>query len=154
MGARAALRAADDPQVRGVVALAPWCPPGEPVAHLADRTILALQDEADRITSATGTWRYLARAHAAGARVLGIRMPGGHHPVAVHPEQPSLVRAMLGRKYGEPPSLLHAAEDFGLHPVLMRSLAPDVAADPAPRRTAPVISLGDRRRRGARLQVL
>nr|WP_311318662.1 hypothetical protein [Streptomyces sp. 2132.2] len=27
MGARAALRAADDPQVRGVVALAPWCPP-------------------------------------------------------------------------------------------------------------------------------
>ncbi|GAA0290945.1 alpha/beta hydrolase [Streptomyces polychromogenes] len=79
MGARAALRAAADPHVRGVVALAPWCPPGEPVAHLADRTILALHDEADRITSATGTWNHLARAHAAGARVLGIRMPGGHH---------------------------------------------------------------------------
>ncbi|MEU8776534.1 alpha/beta fold hydrolase [Streptomyces sp. NPDC048606] len=79
MGARAALRAADDPQVRGVVALAPWCPPGEPTAHLTDRTIMALHDEADRITSATDTWNYLARAHAAGARVRGIRMPRGHH---------------------------------------------------------------------------
>ncbi|WP_280919281.1 alpha/beta fold hydrolase [Streptomyces sp. SPB4] len=79
MGARAALRAADDPQVRGVVALAPWCPPGEPVVHLAGRTIMALHDEADRITSATDTWNYLARARAAQARVRGIRMPRGHH---------------------------------------------------------------------------
>ncbi|WP_327732494.1 XRE family transcriptional regulator [Streptomyces nojiriensis] len=77
-----------------------------------------------------------------------------NEPVAVHPEQPTLVRAMLGRKYGEPPPLLQAAEDLGLHPVLMRSLAPDVAADPAPRRTAPVISLAARRRKGARLQAL
>ncbi|MFJ9944364.1 alpha/beta hydrolase [Streptomyces erythrochromogenes] len=30
MGGRAALRAAEDPQVEGVVALAPWCPPGHP----------------------------------------------------------------------------------------------------------------------------
>ncbi|MFD9727180.1 alpha/beta fold hydrolase [Streptomyces sp. NPDC059072] len=79
MGARAALRAADDPQVRGVVALAPWCPPGEPTEHLAERTIVALHDEADRITSATNTWHYLARADAAGARVRGIRMPHGRH---------------------------------------------------------------------------
>ncbi|MFI9065598.1 alpha/beta hydrolase [Streptomyces sp. NPDC053429] len=79
MGARAALRAADNPQVRGVVALAPWCPPGEPTEHLADRMIMALHDEADRITSATDTWNYLARAHAAGAHVRGIRMPRGDH---------------------------------------------------------------------------
>ncbi|MCA6095928.1 ImmA/IrrE family metallo-endopeptidase [Streptomyces sp. SCA3-4] len=77
-----------------------------------------------------------------------------NEPVVVHPEQPTLLRAMLGRKYGEPPSVIQAAEDLGLHPVLMRSLAPDMAADPAPRRAAPVISLGDRRRRGAHLQVL
>ncbi|MFD6183564.1 hypothetical protein [Streptomyces goshikiensis] len=77
-----------------------------------------------------------------------------NEPVAVHSEQPTLVRAMLGRRYGEPPSLLQAAEDLGLHPVLMRSLAPDIAADPAPRRTAPVISLAARRRKGARLQAL
>ncbi|MFJ3633346.1 alpha/beta hydrolase [Streptomyces sp. NPDC090112] len=79
MGARAALRAADQPQVRGVVALAPWCPPGEPVAHLAGRTVMALHDEADQITSATDTWNYLGRARQAGARVRGIRMPRGHH---------------------------------------------------------------------------
>ncbi|MFF7442107.1 alpha/beta hydrolase [Streptomyces sp. NPDC008122] len=79
MGARAALRAADHPQVQGVVALAPWCPPDEPAEHLADRTIMALHDQADRITSATDTWNYLVRAHAAGARVRGIRMPHGHH---------------------------------------------------------------------------
>ncbi|MFE0699821.1 alpha/beta fold hydrolase [Streptomyces sp. NPDC058872] len=79
MGARAALRAADDPQVRGVVALAPWCPPGEPTEHLADRMIMALHDEADRITSATDTWNYLTRARAAGARVRGVRMHRGRH---------------------------------------------------------------------------
>ncbi|MFC9730814.1 alpha/beta fold hydrolase [Streptomyces roseolus] len=79
MGARAALRAADDPHVRGVVALAPWLPPGEPVAHLAHRTVIALHDPADPITSATDTWAYLRRAEAAGARVRGIRMPGGRH---------------------------------------------------------------------------
>ncbi|MCB5167329.1 alpha/beta fold hydrolase [Streptomyces bambusae] len=79
MGARAALHAADDPHVRGVVALAPWCPPGEPVAHLAGRTIMALHDEADPITSATDTWNHLHRARTAGARVRGIRMPRGRH---------------------------------------------------------------------------
>ncbi|MFJ8011195.1 alpha/beta hydrolase [Streptomyces sp. NPDC096339] len=84
MGARAALRAADDPRVRGVVALAPWCPPGEPVGHLAGRTVIALHDEADRITSATDTWAYLRRADAAGARVRGIRMPGGRHTMIRH----------------------------------------------------------------------
>ncbi|MFJ8134213.1 alpha/beta fold hydrolase [Streptomyces hydrogenans] len=79
MGARAALRAADDPHVRGVVALAPWCPPGEPATHLAHRTVIALHDPADPITSATDTWAHLRRAEAAGARVRGIRMPGGRH---------------------------------------------------------------------------
>ncbi|MFJ3175277.1 alpha/beta fold hydrolase [Streptomyces roseus] len=79
MGARAALRAADDPQVRGVVALAPWCPPDEAVAQLAGRTVMALHDEADQITSATDTWNYLGRARAEGARVRGIRMPRGRH---------------------------------------------------------------------------
>lgn len=79
MGARAALRAADEPQVRGVVALAPWCPPDEPAGHLTDRTVMALHDEADRITSAAQTWDCLARARTAGARVRGIRMPRGRH---------------------------------------------------------------------------
>ncbi|MEU6216714.1 XRE family transcriptional regulator [Streptomyces sp. NPDC047022] len=85
---------------------------------------------------------------------LGARGWRTHEPVMVHAEQPTLVRAMLGRKYGEPPSLLQASEELGLHPVLMRSLAPDVLADPAPRAVADVISLGDRRQRSSRLQAL
>ncbi|MFI8829202.1 alpha/beta fold hydrolase [Streptomyces sp. NPDC053431] len=79
MGARAALRAAGEPEVKGVVALAPWCPPGEPVDHLRGRTVVALHDESDRITAAPETWSLLGRAEAAGAQVLSIRMsPGGH----------------------------------------------------------------------------
>ncbi|QNP64866.1 ImmA/IrrE family metallo-endopeptidase [Streptomyces genisteinicus] len=67
-------------------------------------------------------------------------------PVTVHPEQPSLMRAMLIRRYGEQPSLLPAAEDLALHPVLLRSLVPDVEPGAGPRReSAPVISLGERR---------
>lgn len=59
-------------------------------------------------------------------RQIGARGWRTQEPVAVHAEQPALMRAMLARKYGEPPSVLQAAEDLGLHPVLMRSLAPDV----------------------------
>ncbi|MFI5864973.1 alpha/beta fold hydrolase [Streptomyces sp. NPDC051546] len=79
MGGRAALRAAADPQVKGVIALAPWCPPGEPTAQLHGRTVIALHDEADRVTSAAGTWSHLTRAQSAGAGVLGIAMPRGGH---------------------------------------------------------------------------
>ncbi|MGP3683322.1 alpha/beta fold hydrolase [Streptomyces sp. IBSNAI002] len=79
MGGRAALCAAGDPTVRGVVALAPWCPPGEPVAHLAGRTVYVLHDEADRITSARESWEFVRRARAAGAHAVAIPMRGGGH---------------------------------------------------------------------------
>ncbi|GAA2242443.1 hypothetical protein GCM10010232_31830 [Streptomyces amakusaensis] len=79
MGGRAALRLAADPGVRGVVALAPWCPPGETVARLRDRRVIALHDPADRVTAADDTWAYLARAAEEGAHTLGIRMPRGGH---------------------------------------------------------------------------
>ncbi|MFC8290580.1 alpha/beta hydrolase [Streptomyces sp. NPDC057242] len=79
MGARAALRAVGNPRVTGVVALAPWYPPGEPTAHLAGRTLIALHDETDRVTRAVDTWSYLTHARSAGARVFGLSMPGGGH---------------------------------------------------------------------------
>ncbi|MYY12342.1 alpha/beta fold hydrolase [Streptomyces sp. SID4919] len=102
MGARAALRVAgDDPQVRGVVALAPWCPPGEAVGQLRDRMVAALHDPADRVTQAAQTWEHLTRASAAGARTLGIRMPGGGHAMLRDARTwqriaTSLTRGMLG----------------------------------------------------------
>ncbi|MFE9255321.1 alpha/beta fold hydrolase [Streptomyces sp. NPDC006879] len=79
MGGRAALRAAADPAVRGVLGLAPWCPPGEPVGHLARTTVVLLHDEADRVTDARGTWEFLGRAREAGARVTGVAMDRGGH---------------------------------------------------------------------------
>ncbi|MET8968019.1 alpha/beta fold hydrolase [Streptomyces hydrogenans] len=79
MGARAALAAAGHPAVRGVVGLAPWCPPHEPVGHLAGRRIHLLHDEADRVTSARETWAFVRRAGAAGARAEGIAMRRGGH---------------------------------------------------------------------------
>ncbi|MFJ5096684.1 alpha/beta fold hydrolase [Streptomyces sp. NPDC088557] len=79
MGGRAALRAAGDPVVRGVVALAPWCPTGEPVDHLGGRRLYLLHDETDRVTSARASWDFVRRARAAGADAVGIPMPMGGH---------------------------------------------------------------------------
>ncbi|MFB7407525.1 alpha/beta fold hydrolase [Streptomyces sp. NPDC056202] len=102
MGGRAALSAAGDPMVRGVVALAPWCPPGEPVEHLAGRAIHVLHDEADRITSARESWDFVRRARAAGADAVGIPMPTGGHAMlrgaaAWHRRTAALTAALLPR---------------------------------------------------------
>jgi predicted esterase len=71
MGGRTAVHVADDPQVTGVVALAPWLPPSEPVeALLAGRRgtpLRAAHGRRDRITSYRATRDFVDRAHAAGA---------------------------------------------------------------------------------------
>ena len=74
MGARTAVRVADDPQVRGVVALAPWFPGGEPVAALAGKRLLAAHGSRDRITSARATRAYVERARHAGADASFVDM--------------------------------------------------------------------------------
>lgn len=79
MGGRAALSAARDPMVRGVVGLASWCPPGEPVTHLRGRGVYLLHDEADRVTSARESWEFVRRARSAGAEAVGVPMPYGGH---------------------------------------------------------------------------
>lgn len=62
MGGRTACRVADDPLVRGVVALAPWLPHDEPVAALAGRHLHAAHGRRDRITSARDTRAFVERA--------------------------------------------------------------------------------------------
>lgn len=79
MGGRAALRAAADPRVKGVVALAPWCPPGEPVDHLAGTRLVFVHAAADRITSPEDSLRMAERARAAGAETCRYLLPGGDH---------------------------------------------------------------------------
>ncbi len=62
MGGRVACRVADHALVRGVVALAPWLPSGEPVAALAGRRLYAAHGQRDRITSARDTAAFVERA--------------------------------------------------------------------------------------------
>ncbi|MYR46166.1 alpha/beta fold hydrolase [Streptomyces sp. SID5910] len=84
MGGRAALRAADDARVRGVVALAPWCPPGEPVGPLSGRDVLVLHGSRDRITDPVASAAYVTRARAAGARAGLVLIDGGDHAMLRH----------------------------------------------------------------------
>jgi predicted esterase len=74
MGARVAARVADEPRVRGVVALAPWFPPGEPVETLTGKRLVAAHGSRDRITSARATSSYVERARAAGADATFVDM--------------------------------------------------------------------------------
>lgn len=62
MGGRTASRVADHRLVRGVVALAPWLPADDPVAALAGKELHAAHGRRDRITRATDTRAYVARA--------------------------------------------------------------------------------------------
>ncbi|MEU8848041.1 alpha/beta fold hydrolase [Streptomyces sp. NPDC048564] len=79
MGGRAALRAAVAPQVRAVLALAPWCPEGEPVAHLRGKEVIVLHGDRDRVTDPHASASFVSRARAAGARAeLKIMAGGGH----------------------------------------------------------------------------
>jgi dienelactone hydrolase len=78
MGGRAALRAGGEPQVSTVCALAPWTPPGEPVAHLRDRTVAILHGRGDRWVPAALSAEFASRAEEAGARVARFTVAGGH----------------------------------------------------------------------------
>ncbi|HEX3931919.1 MAG TPA: alpha/beta hydrolase [Nocardioides sp.] len=64
MGGRTACRSAGHAQVRGVVALAPWLPPDEPVAALAGKELHAAHGRRDRITRAADTRAFVERAAA------------------------------------------------------------------------------------------
>ncbi|MFC9132745.1 alpha/beta fold hydrolase [Streptomyces sp. NPDC057099] len=79
MGGRAALRAAGAPQVRAVLALAPWCPDGEPVSQLRDKDVVVIHGDRDRVTDPGASVSYVRRARAAGARADVRLVPGGDH---------------------------------------------------------------------------
>lgn len=80
MGARAAVRAAGHPAVTAVAGLAPWLPPGEPVAQLAGRRVMLAHGAADTITSPAETWALAERARAVTA-VAAVEVRDGDHPM-------------------------------------------------------------------------
>ncbi|MGL5824414.1 MAG: alpha/beta fold hydrolase [Nocardioides sp.] len=67
MGARTAVAIADDPLVIGVVALAPWFPPQEPVQSLTGKHLVALHGRRDRITSYAHTRDFVRRTAGVAA---------------------------------------------------------------------------------------
>lgn len=78
MGGRTATQVADDPNVVGVVGLAPWFEPGDPVAPLAGKKFVAGHGLRDRITSARATRSYVDRARrvAASAEFFSLGLAG------------------------------------------------------------------------------
>jgi dienelactone hydrolase len=79
MGARVALRVADDPAVRGVCALAPWTPRGEPVEAVAGRSVLIVHGTRDRMTSPAESHAFAERAEGVAARVARFEIANEGH---------------------------------------------------------------------------
>src|SRR3954449_13045708 len=79
MGARTALRLADDDGVTTVVGLAPWTPRGETVDHLRGRRLLLVQGDGDTVTPPDNSLDYARRAAAAGAEVARVVVRGDGH---------------------------------------------------------------------------
>ncbi len=79
MGGRTAVTVADDPLVRGVVALAPWLGPQDPVRTLQGRHLLAAHGRTDRVTSPLATRSYVERAATTARSSEYVDMgPRGH----------------------------------------------------------------------------
>ncbi len=79
MGARTGVAVADHPSVRGVVALAPWLPPDDPVEPLRGKALRAAHGSRDRITSAKATRRFVERASAVADAEFTDMGPLGHY---------------------------------------------------------------------------
>ncbi|MET0838555.1 MAG: alpha/beta hydrolase [Marmoricola sp.] len=85
MGARTAVHAADHPDVAGVVGLAPWLEPGDPVTALTGRHLVAGHGSRDRITSARMTRKYVDRARDVAASADFVDLGRLGHYMLTHP---------------------------------------------------------------------
>ncbi|MEU5253987.1 alpha/beta fold hydrolase [Streptomyces longwoodensis] len=122
MGGRAALRAASHPQVRGVLALAPWLPPGEPAGQLSGKHAVVVHGAGDRVTSPRASADYVQRARAAGARAGMIVVRDGDHAMLRrsglwHRTVATLVAGLLDQD--APPSDLAGASYAATDPLML-----------------------------------
>jgi alpha-beta hydrolase superfamily lysophospholipase len=86
MGGRVAFRVADDPAVTAVCALAPWCPPSDPVNQLAGRDVLIAHGKDDRTTNPRESRDYARRAEQVAARVTLRWVEGEGHALLRKPK--------------------------------------------------------------------
>jgi pimeloyl-ACP methyl ester carboxylesterase len=95
MGARTALRIADDPAVTAVCALAPWIEPGEPVDHLRGRAVLLAHGDVDRWTDPRASYRYAVRAKQVTAACRFVVHDSGHAMLRRRADWNGLVRRFV-----------------------------------------------------------
>ncbi|GLU48733.1 alpha/beta hydrolase [Nocardiopsis ansamitocini] len=81
LGGRAALRSAGDPAVRGVAALAPWLPPGEPTEQLAGRRVLVAHGVHDMTTSPGASRFYTESVRGVAETAVFTHVPLDIHPM-------------------------------------------------------------------------
>jgi len=79
MGARTAVHVADHPGVRGVVVLAPWVEPEDPVAPLQGRSLFMIQGRRDLQTPPAESLAYARRARAHGVATGRVEIEGAGH---------------------------------------------------------------------------
>lgn len=79
MGARTSVRIADEPDVVGVVGLAPWLPADEPLAQLRGVPVRLVHGDRDRIVPEASTRPFVARMTAAGVDVQRTILTGTGH---------------------------------------------------------------------------
>lgn len=79
MGARTSFRLAGDPDVIGVVGLAPWLPADEPIQQLTGVPVHIIHGTGDRIVPEKTTRPYLARLRSSGVHLEQIVLSGTGH---------------------------------------------------------------------------
>lgn len=85
MGGRTAMRVAGEPNVVGVVALAPWFPPGEPMGDVAGRRLIIGHGTNDHTTDPRASRRYAEEAAAIADDVRYVDVPGEGHALLRKP---------------------------------------------------------------------
>ena len=85
MGGRAVLRLAGHDRVTGVLGLAPWLPPADPVIEAPGRTVVLAHGTADRITDPRATTRYAGKLRASGLAVACFSVTGDKHAMLHRP---------------------------------------------------------------------
>lgn len=79
MGGRTACRVADEPDVIGVVGLAPWLPEAEPIASIAGKHLRVIHGTQDSWTSAALSREFVERSQTSAASATWTSLPGGGH---------------------------------------------------------------------------
>lgn len=110
MGGRTALRVAAHPNVRGVVGLAPWLPPGEPIDQLAGRDVAILHGDRDRTTRAVDSVAFVKRSQPVARSVVYEGVSGGGHAMMRHADwwherTAAFVRMIVDGRRVDAPSL-------------------------------------------------